>query len=91
VGFAVRFVDDHITIWPADPAETPELAAALPLWQRMKQALTRGPLTLAALSSELTANVDTLDRTVRRKNGLFTRITGSDGVARIALVERRIA
>jgi hypothetical protein len=67
-----------------------ELAENLPVWQRMKRALTSGPRTLASLAEELNANMDTLDRTVRRKSTLFTKVS-RDGVAHVALVERRAA
>jgi hypothetical protein len=74
-----------------DVQDVQDLAESLPLWQRMKSALTRGPRTLASLAEELHANVESLDRTVRRKNGLFTRVPSSDGIARVALVESRVA
>ena len=44
---------------------------------------------LADLADDLGANVDTLDKTVRRKTSLFTKVSGEDGITRIALVERR--
>jgi hypothetical protein len=55
----------------------------------MRALLKAGPQTLAMLSTELGAPVESLDRTVRRKSTLFTRVSGTDGVTRIALVERR--
>lgn len=90
VGFVVEFVDDtRIAIDPIAVADVSELAEGLPLWQRLQGALRRGPQTLATLADDLGASVDTLDRTVRRRSGLFTRVSGSDGIRRIALVERR--
>ena len=47
------------------------------------------PKTLVSLSEELGAKVDSLDKAVKRKNRVFTRVDGPDGVARITLVERR--
>jgi len=91
VGFEVTFETDRTVFSRVAVADVTELAESLPLWQRMKSALTRGPLTLARLADELGANVDTLDRTVRRKSGMFTRVSDEDGVTRIALVERRTA
>ena len=70
-------------------SESSDLAARLPLWQRMRAACQKGPRTLAELASKLDTTVDTLDRTVRRKSGLFGRVSGSDGITRIALAERR--
>ena len=34
-------------------------------------------------------NVESLDRIVRKHKNLFTRVSGTDGVAPMALVERR--
>jgi len=91
VGFTVTFDGDRTWFAPVNVAEVNELAESLPLWQRMKTALCRGPQTLARLAEDLGASVDTLDRTVRRKTGLFTRVSGPDGVSRIALLESRVA
>jgi len=91
VGFTVTFDADRTWFAPVKVAEVNALAEHLPLWQRMKMALSRGPLTLAQLAEGLSANVETLDRTVRRKNGLFTRVKSTEGVQRIALVESRVA
>jgi hypothetical protein len=92
VGFDFYFDGDHIDVTSVDVRDVQELAESLPTWQRLKSALTRGPRTLASLAEELGANVDTLDRTVRRKTELFTRVPNpDDGITRIALVERRTA
>lgn len=91
IGFEFLFHDDRIDVSRVNVTDVQELAEALPLWQRMKSALTRGPLTLARLADDLGCNVDSLDRTVRRKSGLFTRVPSSDGITRIALVESRVA
>jgi hypothetical protein len=90
VGFAFDFGDGTTTISRCDfAAESTELASRLPLWQRLQAALRRGPRTLAELSAELDAKPDTLDKSVRRKTGMFTRVLSQDGIQRIALVERR--
>jgi hypothetical protein len=33
--------------------------------------------------------VESIDRTVRRHSGVFTKVPGRDGITRIALVTRR--
>ena len=91
VGFEVAFHVDRTTFTRVNVADVNELAESLPLWQRMRSALSRGPMTLTRLAEDLGANVDTLDRTVRRKSKLFTRVPSTDGTTRIALVESRIA
>jgi hypothetical protein len=91
VGFEISFTGSSTTFKRVNVADVSELAEALPLWQRMQHRLRSGPMTLARLADELDANVDTLDRTVRRKSGVFTRVPGSDGISRIALLARQIA
>jgi hypothetical protein len=91
VGFEISFDHDRTSFQRVNVADVTELAESLPLWQRMKQAVSHEPKTLARLADELGATVETLDRTVRRKNGLFTRVPNTDGVTRIALVESRVA
>ena len=71
-----------------DLAHVDDLAAGLSLRQRIRSAVIRQPQTLASLAEQLSANVESLNRTVRKHRDTFTRVTGSDGVARIALVER---
>jgi hypothetical protein len=89
-GFAFDFQDATTTIRRCDVAhESCDLAARLPLWQRMRAACQTRPRTVAELAAELDTTVDTLNRTVRRKSALFARVPGNDGVTRIALVERR--
>jgi hypothetical protein len=93
------FDPDRIAVRNVDATTVPAFAEKLPLWQRMRTALLRGPLTLSRLAEELGAQdtadlkrtVQSLERTVRRRNGMFTRVPGQDGITRIALVEARIA
>lgn len=91
VAFQLDFEASHTVVSRCNLAAVQELAERLPIWQRMKTALTAGPKTLAALAADLGRTVDTLDRTVRRKNGLFVRLPGPDGISRIALLERKTA
>lgn len=89
VGWTFTFTPDVITVTRADLATIDGLAERLSHSQRMAAALTRGPRTLVSLAEELGAKVETLDRTVRRKSAMFTRVSNSpDGVTRIALVDR---
>lgn len=89
VGVEVTFEGDLTRFARVDVAAVEELAEKLPIWQRLKHKLTRGPLTLACLAEDLGVSVETLDRTVRRKSGLFMRVSGDDHITRIALVEAR--
>jgi hypothetical protein len=89
VGLEFSFAPDLIRVRPVDLAQVDGLADSLPVWQRMRAALNQGPRTLAALAEDLGEKVDTVDRTVRRKSQLFTKVSSTDGITRIALVERR--
>lgn len=91
LAYTFVFSPDHIEVTQVAPASVDELVDSLPTWQRLKDALRGGPRTLASLAEELSAKVDTLDKAVKRKSGLFTRVLSDDGVQRIALVERRTA
>ena len=87
VGFRIEF-GARTRIGRVDLAHVDDLAAGLSLRQRIRSAVTRQPQTLASLAEQLSANVESLNRTVRKHRDTFSRVTGSDGVARIALVER---
>jgi hypothetical protein len=91
VGYEIAFDAGRTVFSRINIADVHDLADSLPMWQRLQQALRTGPQTLARLAEDLGANVETLDRTVRRKSGLFTRVPSKDGISRIALLETRVA
>ena len=41
------------------------------------------------LAEALEAKVDSVEKAAKRKDTVFTKVAGSDGVYRLALVERR--
>jgi hypothetical protein len=73
-----------------DLATVEGLAERLPLWQRMVHLLKTGPMTLAQMADELDAKVDSVSKAANRGK-TFTKISGSDGITRIALVARQVA
>ena len=73
-----------------DLATVEGLADRMPLSARIAATLKRGPMTIAAIAEELDAKPDSVIKAVNRGR-LFTKVPGSDGIARIALMERRIA
>lgn len=92
LAFTFTFTPEQITVEKIAASTIDELVDALPLWQRIKTLLQSGPpRTLANLADELGAKVDTVEKTVKRKTALFTRVLNEDGIQRIALVERRSA
>lgn len=44
---------------------------------------------IAVRTNAVHDNVESLDRVVRKHKDLFMKVAGSDGVTRVALVERR--
>lgn len=90
LAFTFTFTPDRIGVERIAAATVEDLVEHLPLWARVKDGLQHGPRTLASLAEELGAKVNTLEKIVKRKTGLFTRVLGVDGIARIALVDRRV-
>jgi hypothetical protein len=88
VALGVTFGPDRTSIRDVSMSDVDDLASGLPIWQRMKKALTH-PKTIAELAEELGAKTNTVDQTVRRRRQMFTRITGKNGVHQIALVSSR--
>ncbi len=92
VGFRISFDEDRTTFERVDLRDVQELAPQLPLWQRIAHELRQGGAqTLARLAEDLDAKVDSVEKAAKRKADLFTRLTGDDGVYRLALVERRVS
>jgi hypothetical protein len=90
VGLEFTFTADRIAVRNVDLATVDGLADKLPLATRMIHALKRGPMTYAALAEELGAKIDSVIKASNRSEA-FTRVSGENGVYRLALVERRIA
>ncbi len=91
LAYTFTFTPGHIAVEKVSTASVEELVTTLPVWHRIKDALKSGPQTLGSLAEELGAKVDSIDKAVKRRGQLFTRVSGADGIPRIALVERRTA
>ncbi len=92
VGFQFEFGLDTTRIARVNLADVEDLAGNLPLWQRVAHLIKAGggvPLTLAQISEELGAKVDSIKKATTRAKSTFVSVPGTDGIARIALVERR--
>ena len=89
VGFGFDFSDTATTINRCDLADVDELAARMPLWQRMRDALRAGPLPIAELAERLDAKAEAVRKAAQRGTRTFTKVLGADGVARLGLLERR--
>ena len=93
VGLSIRFESDRTVIAKCDLGEeAPDLAAGLPLWQRMVASLRRGPRTFDDLADELAAKPEAIKKAAQRAPKLFQKQAGGMGVPpRLALVERRLS
>ena len=87
LGFQARFTDDRISIESVNVADVGDLAAKLPLRERMKHLLKAGALTPAAVADELDMSEETVKRTARRHKRLFTLVKGQDGATRLGLLQ----
>ncbi len=88
VGWAVTFSDYAIHFEPTDVAEHEELGAGMPVWQRMRKELTGGALTFVAMAASLGVPLNTLVVEAKRKPHVFTRVLGSDGIAKVGLLSK---
>lgn len=86
-GRRISFLPNETRVARCEVAESEEMARELPLWQRIKGSLQRGPMTTIALANELDAKEDTVRRTTHRMDNLFLRVVGDDGMHRIGLVK----
>jgi hypothetical protein len=99
VGFQFEFSAERTVVTRVNLADVEDLAGQLPLWQRIAHFLQAGggvPRTIADIAEELEAKPDTVKKAVspsRARGGksMFTQVPSSDGIVRIALVERRTA
>jgi hypothetical protein len=90
VGLHFEFTATGTAITPADLVDDEQLASKLPVGARMMHLLKTGPLTIAEIADALSAKEGTVTKAVNRGRA-FVRVPSTDGIARIALKERRTA
>ena len=92
IGYSVSFEDGRIEFEPTNVSTMTDLAARLPIGQRMTELLKGGAMTAAEIASELDEKVDTIAKTARRYDGkVYVRTAGPDGIYRIGLLARGAA
>jgi hypothetical protein len=93
VALEVEFQNERVSIQPVQVEAVAALFDSLPLWQRVEHLVRRGPLSLAAIARQLDAPVDSVEKAVKRKPRIFTRLLnhGDDRVTKIALRSSRRA
>lgn len=89
VGLELLFGEQTTSVSRTEISDVAELAKSLPIWRRMKAALTSGPMTAEAVADEIDEKPDSVRRIASRMDGTFTRLDASDGRKLIALVTRR--
>ena len=88
LGLEVVFDSGRIEIHRKDAALMEDFKSKLPTWHRMIALLRDGPQTQATIASELEVTGEAIRKAVARAKNTFTRVEGSDGITRIALVDR---
>jgi len=83
-GFKIQFTPDRTYFSKENPADSPDLAEKMTIYQRMVHLLRGGALPLEQMAEEIDAKPDTIKRTVRRYNKIFTVIEGG----KVALLQR---
>jgi hypothetical protein len=87
VGWSIEFMDRRIEFRRTDIADHSELVAGLPIWQRMKYELRGGAQPMATLAKTLDVSLSAISQEAKRKDGLFTKVLGADGIARLGLLQ----
>lgn len=85
IGWTVEFSTEGIQFHRTDVADHGELGVGLKIWERMKHELMRGPQTIAVLAAQLEVPANTVAIEAKRKNLMFTKVLGADGIARVGL------
>ncbi len=88
VGYTITFERGTTTIEQIDVAGDPQLAKALSLAQRMRSIVAAGPQTIAYLATELEAQPDSVEKALKRRRDMFTKVLGPDGVTRWGLLSK---
>jgi hypothetical protein len=76
VGLDVTFAGKRTVFRRGDVADSPDLAPALSVGQRMAHVLKTGAMTPERIAEEIDSNADTVGRTARRKKDLFVILEG---------------
>jgi hypothetical protein len=84
LGFVIDW-GETITVRRTDVRDIPDLANHVPLAYRISGELRAGALTVAQVASALSADVETVRTTIKRKPDRFVSVTGADGVMRWGL------
>jgi hypothetical protein len=86
IGLSIEFGTESTSITRCNIADIPELAAAMPLWQRIQSVLRSGAKSQQEIADELNEKVDSVKKAIGRGTGkTFVKLSDH----RIGLVDRR--
>lgn len=78
--YKIHFTPQSTNFARVSVMDTPAIAADVRIWQRVQALLERtGPMTFIAISEALEVKVDTIRKTVKRRNAMFHTIFGGSG------------
>lgn len=83
-GFRIEFTADRTYFTKSDPADSPPLAEKMTVRQRMIHLLRGGSLPIERIAEELEADLETVQRTLRRHRTTFRLLKGGQ----IGLLQR---
>lgn len=88
LAFRFDFDPTAVHVRKTDPAAMETVAGSVPLWQRIKSAVSRGPLSFAELAEETGQKEGSIRKSVERATRTFRVIEGANGLKKVALLER---
>jgi hypothetical protein len=88
--FEIAFETERTWLRRVDVTSVDELAANLPLRQRIVPLLRDGARTIAEIAEELGEKTDSIEKTLKRSRA-FARVEGQDRIVRWGLAEGRVA
>lgn len=89
IAYRFTFNERSVLVRRTDPATVDSIASALPQWQRIKAAITSGPMTIAEIAAETGIKEDSIRKSVTRSTRTFKVFEGANGLQRVALLETR--
>ena len=90
LAYRFEFRQDRTVITPMSAASVESFAKDVPLWKRIVELLkARSPLLISQIAEELDAKPDSVEKTLKRRKGMFVSVSGADHIARWTLLEGR--
>lgn len=88
LGYRLEFGRERTHVARVDLADVESLAPRLPLRERLRHVLARGPMTTAAIAEALDAKPDSVEKAAKRSSAFVRLVDQPDGIHRWALARR---